>query len=141
MAMSALTGLRDAPRGAAGLPPELVRHAARWVADRFEQETRRRAEMGFNDLLTRLDAVLARPNGERFAERIRDQFPVALIDEFQDTDPVQYRIFEAIYRVRENRADTALVLIGDPKQAIYAFRGADIHMAYLAARPRLRRAA
>ncbi|MCP5232555.1 MAG: exodeoxyribonuclease V subunit beta [Zoogloeaceae bacterium] len=132
-AMSALTGLAEALAALPDCRIELVRHAARWVAARFEQETRRRAEMGFNDLLTRLDAVLAGPNGERLAERIRDQFPVALIDEFQDTDPVQYRIFEAIYRVRENRADTALVLIGDPKQAIYAFRGADIHT-YLAAR-------
>jgi exodeoxyribonuclease V beta subunit len=56
---------------------------------------------------------------------------VALIDEFQDTDPRQYGIFRTIYGGRED--DTALVLIGDPKQAIYAFRGADIHT-YLAAR-------
>jgi exodeoxyribonuclease V beta subunit len=58
---------------------------------------------------------------------------VALIDEFQDTDAIQYRIFDAIYRVEANDAATALVLIGDPKQAIYAFRGADIYT-YLAAR-------
>jgi hypothetical protein len=69
----------------------------------------------------------------RLAEIIRRQFPVALIDEFQDTDPVQYRIFDAVYRVAQNAPDTALILIGDPKQAIYAFRGADIHT-YLAAR-------
>jgi exodeoxyribonuclease V beta subunit len=65
---------------------------------------------------------------------------VALIDEFQDTDPVQYRIFDAVYRVAQSAPGTALILIGDPKQAIYAFRGADIHT-YLAARARLRRAA
>ncbi|MEA3641846.1 MAG: 3'-5' exonuclease, partial [Lamprobacter sp.] len=64
---------------------------------------------------------------------IRRQFPVALIDEFQDTDPIQYRIFDAIYQVAANDPDTALIMIGDPKQSIYAFRGADIH-AYLAAR-------
>ena len=131
--LEALYGLRDALAALPDCRLELVRHAARWVADRFEQETRRRAEMGFDDLLTRLDAVLAGPGGERLAARIRAQFPVALIDEFQDTDPVQYRIFDAVYRVRDSRADTALVLIGDPKQAIYAFRGADIHT-YLAAR-------
>jgi exodeoxyribonuclease V beta subunit len=73
------------------------------------------------------------PNGPRLAALIREQFPVALIDEFQDTDPVQYRIFDAVYGVARNAQDTALVLIGDPKQAIYAFRGADIHT-YLAAR-------
>lgn len=46
-----------------------------------------------------------------------------MIDEFQDTDPQQYRIFHRVYGGRE---DTGLLLIGDPKQAIYAFRGADI---------------
>ena len=111
----------------------LLRHAARWVADRFAAEQTRRAQMGFNDLLTRLDAALQGENGERLAEIIRRQFPVALIDEFQDTDPVQYRIFDAVYRVAANDPATALILIGDPKQAIYAFRGADIHT-YLAAR-------
>lgn len=67
------------------------------------------------------------------ASLIREQFPVALIDEFQDTDPVQYGIFERIYQISENRAETGLFMIGDPKQAIYAFRGADIYT-YLAAR-------
>jgi exodeoxyribonuclease V beta subunit len=111
----------------------LLRHAAHWVAERFAAEQTRRAQMGFNDLLTRLDAALQGPNGERLAEIIRRQFPVALIDEFQDTDPVQYRIFDAVYRVAANDPATALILIGDPKQAIYAFRGADIYT-YLAAR-------
>jgi len=103
------------------------RHAAAWVGRRFEQEKRRRAEMGFDDMLTRLDAALQGDNGERLAEVIRGQFPVALIDEFQDTDPLQYRIFDAIYRVEASERDSGLFLIGDPKQAIYAFRGADIH--------------
>ncbi|MFC3608931.1 exodeoxyribonuclease V subunit beta [Stutzerimonas tarimensis] len=108
-------------------------HAAAWICQRFELEKRRRAEMGFDDLLTRLDAALQGPNGERLAEVIRQQFPVALIDEFQDTDPLQYRIFDRIYRIEANDPATGLFLIGDPKQAIYAFRGADIHT-YLRAR-------
>lgn len=108
---------------------DMVTHAARWVAERFAVEQTRRAQMGFNDLLVRLDAALQGPNGVRLAGVIRRQFPVALIDEFQDTDPVQYRIFDAVY----GEGDGALVMIGDPKQAIYAFRGADIHT-YLAAR-------
>ncbi|AOY01806.1 exodeoxyribonuclease V subunit beta [Jeongeupia sp. USM3] len=112
---------------------ELLRHAAHWVAGRFADAQRKRAQMGFNDLLTRLDAALAGPNGTRLAELIRSQFPVALIDEFQDTDPLQYRIFDTIYRVADTDPSRALVLIGDPKQAIYAFRGADIHT-YLRAR-------
>ncbi len=61
------------------------------------------------------------------AERIRQQFPLALIDEFQDTDPVQYHIFRQIYQLADNRPDCGVLLIGDPKQAIYAFRGADIY--------------
>ncbi len=110
-----------------------LKHAASWIAERFEQEQRRRAQMGFDDMLKRLDAALKSDNGERLAEVIRTQFPVALIDEFQDTDPMQYRIFNAVYQVAQNHQDSALLLIGDPKQAIYSFRGADIHT-YLRAR-------
>jgi len=110
----------------------LLRHAAQWINQRFGAEQARRAQMGFDELLTRLDAALQGPNGTRLAALIRQQFPVALIDEFQDTDPLQYRIFNAVYGVAENAQDSALVLIGDPKQAIYAFRGADIYT-YLAA--------
>ena len=58
---------------------------------------------------------------------------MALIDEFQDTDPVQYRIFDRIYRVASNDPATCMLMIGDPKQAIYGFRGADIYT-YLDAR-------
>ncbi|GAA5235458.1 exodeoxyribonuclease V subunit beta [Verticiella sediminum] len=114
---------------------EVLVHAARWISTRFDQALAQRARMGFDDLLTRLAAALDGPNAERLAARIRQQFPVALIDEFQDTDPVQFRIFDAVYRMQENAPDRALVLIGDPKQAIYAFRGADIHT-YLDARAR-----
>lgn len=110
-----------------------LRHAAAWVRQRFDREKRQRAEMGFDDMLTRLDAALQSENGLRLAEVIRRQFPVALIDEFQDTDPLQYRIFDTLYQVEANRDDCGLFMIGDPKQAIYSFRGADIHT-YLSAR-------
>jgi exodeoxyribonuclease V beta subunit len=112
---------------------DILRQAAHWVVARFDREQRRRAQMGFHELLTRLRDALRGPNGERLAALVRRQFPVALIDEFQDTDPVQYEIFDLIYRVEADDPGTALVLIGDPKQAIYAFRGADIHT-YLQAR-------
>ncbi|VXC59743.1 exonuclease V (RecBCD complex), beta subunit [Pseudomonas sp. 8Z] len=110
-----------------------LRHAAAWVHARFDWEKRQRAEMGFDDMLTRLDRALQGENGSRLAEVIRRQFPVAMIDEFQDTDPLQYRIFDTLYQVEANRDDCGLFMIGDPKQAIYAFRGADIHT-YLRAR-------
>ena len=108
----------------------VFRHAARDISRRVRQEKERRARMGFDDLLTRLHAALQAPGGQRLARAVREQFPVALIDEFQDTDPVQYAIFSSIYL---NRPETGLVMIGDPKQAIFAFRGADIHT-YLKAR-------
>lgn len=108
-------------------------HAAQWVAARIAQLRSQRAMLDFDGLLERLDAALQGPNGERLARLIRAQFPAALIDEFQDTNPVQYRIFDSIYGVERNCPDVLLALIGDPKQAIYGFRGADIH-AYLAAR-------
>ncbi|MEP3825515.1 MAG: exodeoxyribonuclease V subunit beta [Marinobacter sp.] len=112
---------------------DILRHASHWIARRLEEEKQKRSEMGFDDLLTRLDDALHGPRGEQLAATIRRQFPVALIDEFQDTDPVQYRIFDRIYRVEENHPDTCLLMIGDPKQAIYGFRGADIYT-YLQAR-------
>lgn len=108
-------------------------HAARWIAHAFEEAQKQRAQIGFNDLLTGLEAALNGVYGERLAEVIRTQFPVALIDEFQDTDPIQYRIFGRIYKIEKQRSDCTLILIGDPKQAIYAFRGADIYT-YLKAR-------
>lgn len=94
------------------------------------REKQRRGEMGFDDMLGRLDDALRAENGDALAAAIRQRFPVAMIDEFQDTDPQQYRIFRRIWR---QQPDTALLLIGDPKQAIYAFRGADI-FTYMRAR-------
>ncbi len=93
-------------------------HAAQWIKQRFNLEKQQRAEMGFDDMLTRLDQALQGPSGKRLAEVIRLQFPVAMIDEFQDTDPLQYRIFDSIYTIADNRSDCGLFLIGDPKQAI-----------------------
>lgn len=78
----------------------------------------------FDDLLKNLDAVLAKePTVNILANIICKRFPVALIDEFQDTDSKQYRIFSRIYATCP---ECGLFLIGDPKQAIYAFRGADV---------------
>ena len=112
---------------------DILRHASHWVSARLESEKQKRSEMGFDDLLSRLDDALQGPRGPQLAATIRRQFPAALIDEFQDTDPVQYRIFDRIYQVADNDPATCLLMIGDPKQAIYGFRGADIHT-YLEAR-------
>ncbi|HBP69773.1 MAG TPA: hypothetical protein DD717_16435, partial [Alcanivorax sp.] len=68
---------------------------------RVDKVRRQTATIGFDDMLSRLHDALHGDNGERLAEVIRTQFPVALIDEFQDTDPTQYGIFSALYGGRE----------------------------------------
>ncbi|MYM70499.1 exodeoxyribonuclease V subunit beta [Pseudoduganella sp. FT55W] len=111
----------------------LYRHAAAAVADRMAELKKRNRQFGFADMLDRLNAALQGENGAALRKRITDQYPVALVDEFQDTAPNQYQIFNELYRVADNDPVTGLFLIGDPKQSIYGFRGADIH-SYLSAR-------
>jgi exodeoxyribonuclease V beta subunit len=82
----------------------------------------------FADLLWGLRSALAGRGGERLSRAVRARFKAALIDEFQDTDPVQYAIFKEIFGQEESQ----LFFIGDPKQAIYGFRGADV-FAYMEA--------
>ncbi len=79
--------------------------------------------LAFDDLLNRLDLALQGPVGEDLAASLRATYPLALIDEFQDTDPIQYAIFNRIYA---KSSEASLCFVGDPKQAIYAFRGADL---------------
>jgi len=93
--------------------------------------------LSFDDLISSLARALLTNDGEQsdpqqndLALRLFEQFPVALVDEFQDTDPQQFDILKAIYYAQKQRA---LYLIGDPKQAIYGFRGGDV-FAYLNAR-------
>jgi exodeoxyribonuclease V beta subunit len=117
-----------------GLPPLrplILAHALPRIATRLEDAKQRLTQMGYDDMLKRLDQALHGVSGERLAQTIASQYPVALIDEFQDTDPLQWQIFRRIYA---GRADSGLLLIGDPKQAIYGFRGADIHTYLLARR-------
>jgi len=76
----------------------------------------------FDDLLLKVYQALQEKDGEALARAIGNKFRAALIDEFQDTDPIQYAIFRKIFGTEKN----TLFLIGDPKQAIYSFRGADI---------------
>ncbi|MEY2875246.1 MAG: exodeoxyribonuclease subunit beta, partial [Pseudomonadota bacterium] len=112
------------------LAPRLLCHLTHRVAHRLDQLKRRSARFGFADLQARLDHALspeAGEAGERLRTSILAQYPVALIDEFQDTSPLQYRLFDRLYRVADNDPATALLLIGDPKQSIYGFRGADIY--------------
>lgn len=119
----AFDAMQKLPEQLAALPdagPALRQHAASWVFATIKQRKHQQRLLGFNDLLAGLDEALS--HSKELAEIIRSQFPLALIDEFQDTDPLQYRIFRTVYG-----NDGGLILIGDPKQAIYGFRGADIY--------------
>ncbi len=82
----------------------------------------------YDDLLLDLHGALEGAGGGELTTSLRKQYKAALIDEFQDTDPVQYAIFKRIYGYQ----DATLFLIGDPKQAIFGFRGADL-FAYIKA--------
>jgi exodeoxyribonuclease V beta subunit len=77
----------------------------------------------YDDMLTRLrDALADRERGPAAAARLRERYRVVMVDEFQDTDPVQWEILREAFV-----GSRTLILIGDPKQAIYAFRGADVY--------------
>ncbi|EIC84253.1 exodeoxyribonuclease V subunit beta [Serratia sp. M24T3] len=108
----------------------VIARALTEIRQSIAEEKRQHAELGFDDLLSRLDNALQQPSGNLLAQAIRQRYPLAMIDEFQDTDPQQYRIFNCLYG---NQTQCGLLLIGDPKQAIYAFRGADI-FTYMRAR-------
>jgi exodeoxyribonuclease V beta subunit len=110
----------------AGAPVDAVRwHALRHVTRLYEERKAASASFDFPDLLQRLYHVLQAPDG-RLAAAVRAQHPVALVDEFQDTDSWQYGALERIYLGSAGGRRGTLVMIGDPKQAIYGFRGADL---------------
>jgi len=112
---------------ATGEVPEMRRRFALRVRAELEARKHQLAIMTYDDLLTRLHAALAADDGHGTAARLRARYDVVLVDEFQDTDPVQWEIMRRAFS-----EGGALVLIADPKQAIYAFRGADVY-AYLEA--------
>ena len=115
----------------AGLSVDFLEFARRELPRRKE----RNKVQSFDDLLTRLRNALASPGGDALARAVRERYRAALIDEFQDTDPVQSDIFQLIFTSKPATETEArsVFLVGDPKQAIYGFRGADV-FSYLDAR-------
>jgi exodeoxyribonuclease V beta subunit len=113
----------------------LVRAAAR-LHDERGQRNRAYGQLGYDDLIAFVRQALDAPGGERLAEQLRRSLRAALIDEFQDTDTDQFAIFHRLF----DAAGLPLVLVGDPKQAIYGFRGADIYAYLEASRSAPRRA-
>ena len=104
--------------------PGMRRRLAKAVRDELAVRKRRAGILTYDDLLIELDKVLQGERGAEVVEQMRARWKIVLVDEFQDTDPVQWSI------MRQAFGEGTLVLIGDPKQAIYAFRGADVY-AYL----------
>lgn len=130
---AALTGLLDAA-------PPLDEVVAQLFTPLVADEVRRRklAEgfFDFDDMVTAVAEALEAPEtGDELAEKLRRRYRYALVDECQDTDPAQWRIFRRVFLAGE--APHRLTLIGDPKQAIYGFRGADV-ATFLAAREEMR---
>ncbi|MEL0629201.1 exodeoxyribonuclease V subunit beta [Psychromonas aquatilis] len=126
----------------------LLIKATHWIKANLQTTKQQHMLLGFDDLLTRLDHALQVSAEGHLGKQIKQQYPIALIDEFQDTDPVQYRIFDTIYsdacdtetdleeasvEQPQRLNQSGLFMIGDPKQAIYSFRGADI-FTYMKAR-------
>ncbi|MCF7481279.1 exodeoxyribonuclease V subunit beta [Vibrio sp. J1-1] len=112
------------------LKAPLLAHAIEHCRVMLANAKNQKQWLSFDDLLTQLSASIDTDESELLAERIRTLYPVAMIDEFQDTDPLQYSIFSRIYL---DNPECGLFMIGDPKQAIYGFRGADI-FTYIKAR-------
>ncbi len=101
----------------------VLQDARDYVIENIDRFKRDRGLLHFEDLRLRLSEVLTGANGSVLADKIRQCWPYAMIDESQDTDPQQNSIFQSVYR---GQPDCGLFYIGDPKQAIYSFRGADV---------------
>ncbi len=101
----------------------------RELAEIVRSDIQTRSVFTYNDMLRNVMLALADPHrGDTLRNTLRDDFLAAMIDEFQDTDPVQYRIFDLLFM----QAGIPLVFVGDPKQAIYGFRGGDVFTYYKA---------
>jgi len=104
----------------------LIKEACTNILERREELSINSKAITYDDLLIKLQKALSNPNnGEALASKLLRSYPYALVDEFQDTDSIQYSIFNSIYPKSGDKS--SLMMIGDPKQAIYAFRGADIY--------------
>ena len=107
----------------------LVHRARDFARARLQQLKDQRGLLGFDDMIAQVHAALAGPQGEAFAQALQAQYAIALVDEFQDTDARQWDIFRRLFAQpapRDGTTPRALFLIGDPKQAIYGFRGGDV---------------
>ncbi|WP_305806409.1 exodeoxyribonuclease V subunit beta [Stenotrophomonas sp. YIM B06876] len=97
--------------------------------NRLLQLKRERRVQSYDDLINGVADALEGPHAEELVQRLRAQYAIALVDEFQDTDDRQWAIFQRVFGDPAGSGERApaLFLIGDPKQAIYGFRGGDVN--------------
>jgi exodeoxyribonuclease V beta subunit len=110
------------------LSHQLVVRTVCQLQEQLAQLKRERGLQSFDDLLVRVDAALdplRNPRSTDLLRALRQRYRYAIVDEFQDTDPVQWRVFQSIFVTDADRH--RLIVVGDPKQAIFGFRGADVH--------------
>lgn len=112
------------------LKPAFVIQSIAEITSDYERRKASANTYSYDDFLLKVNNGLSDDSSGQLSAMLAEKYPAALVDEFQDTDPIQYNIFKQIYH---DRAGTALFMIGDPKQAIYGFRGADIYT-YIEAR-------
>jgi exodeoxyribonuclease V beta subunit len=117
----------------------LMHEAFSNTKDEIKKKKREKKVMTYHDLLVLLrDAILDKDRGEMVRHAIQSRYRAVLVDEFQDTDVVQWEIFRTLFANCEDRTKRYLFLVGDPKQSIYAFRKADV-FAYLEAQKEAQR--
>ncbi len=104
------------------------------VAERLNRDKRERGQVDYNDMLTQVWRAIDGTRGDAIVAALRARLRYAVVDEFQDTDDLQWRIFQRIFVGAEPA--NCLYVVGDPKQAIYGFRDADV-FSYLRARQEL----
>ncbi|MBW2217664.1 MAG: UvrD-helicase domain-containing protein, partial [Deltaproteobacteria bacterium] len=119
----------------------LAVEAIHLLQDEVDRTKRNHGWISYYDMLALVEKALHNENSSNLSGKLRNRFKVAFIDEFQDTDPIQWKIFKKIFiDNHDDNLQNLLFVIGDPKQAIYSFRGADVY-AYLSAKNEMERLA
>ena len=118
----------DGEQGEIDAAAAILRRLTDQVVQRVAAHRTGVGTLSFDDLLVRLRDILVDPQaGSTARTALESRFSVALIDEFQDTDPVQWSVFNTLFGGSPDPQKRSMVMVGDPKQAIYAFRGANVH--------------